>query len=354
MAKPAYYPEWATEDTTLPATGQTNKVRPREVLRTTGWDKGQIPTCEEWNWILNNVYNWSVYFDGLLGTPTNLATANTLSLRDSTGSLHFYNLYVDNNLEVTGTGDFSGRLTAEGLSSSSGLTVSSGDTYLQGLTVSGSITSGGSNTWTGNNSFEGGLTVESAIDSGGSNVWSGTQSFKGEVSATGIWTFSATINSSATNYWTGMQDYSNAVSFGGDITSTGTNAWTGKQSYGGDNTHSGTETFSGTLNLKTSSKSTNGYTYLPNDVILQWGKVVIGTSGSTNVGADVSFPINFPSGVVSVTANTTTRYFNSADGFTAVCACTNQSNSGFTLYIDSDNAESLTVEQTINWMAIGY
>ena len=63
MEKPTYYPEWATEDTTLPATGQTNKVRPREVLRNIGWDKGQIPTCEEWNWVLNNVYNWVNYFE---------------------------------------------------------------------------------------------------------------------------------------------------------------------------------------------------------------------------------------------------------------------------------------------------
>lgn len=62
MAAPTYLPLWATEDTTLSATGNTNKVRPREILRTTGWDKGQIPTCEEWNWQLNNISQWVGYF----------------------------------------------------------------------------------------------------------------------------------------------------------------------------------------------------------------------------------------------------------------------------------------------------
>ena len=354
MAKPTYYPEWATEDTTLPATGQTNKVRPREVLRTIGWDKGQIPTCEEWNWVLNNVYEWAVYYDGVLGTPTNLATANTLALRDSTGSLHFYNLFVDNNLEVTGDGSYSGKISAAGISSTSGLSVSSGETTLQAVTIEGSLVSSGDNTWNGTNNFKDDSTFSGGITSSGSNTWSGSQDVTGSFTAEGTITLKGSITSSATNYWNGAQDFSGDVSFGGDITSTGTNAWTGTQSYGGNNTHSGTETFSGTLNLKTSSKSTNGYTYLPNDVIIQWGKVVIGTSSSTNVGAAVTFPISFPSGALSVTANTTTRYFNSADGFTAVCACTNQSKTGFTLYIDSDNAESLTVEQTVNWMAIGY
>lgn len=61
--KPTYYPEWAIEDTNLPATGQANKARPKESLRLIGFDKGQLQTAEEWNWILNNLYLWTQYYD---------------------------------------------------------------------------------------------------------------------------------------------------------------------------------------------------------------------------------------------------------------------------------------------------
>lgn len=63
MAQPTYYPLWATEDTTLPATDNTNKERPKTTLQTIGWDKGQIPSAEEMNWMLNNIYLWVLYFN---------------------------------------------------------------------------------------------------------------------------------------------------------------------------------------------------------------------------------------------------------------------------------------------------
>lgn len=63
MAKPTYYPDWAVQDVTLPATGKTNKVRPKETIRNIGWDKGQIPTAEEINWTFNNWGLWIRYFD---------------------------------------------------------------------------------------------------------------------------------------------------------------------------------------------------------------------------------------------------------------------------------------------------
>ncbi len=61
MAKPTFYPDWAVQDVNLPATGKTNKVRPREQIRNIGWDKGQIPTAEELNWTLNNQGLWIRY-----------------------------------------------------------------------------------------------------------------------------------------------------------------------------------------------------------------------------------------------------------------------------------------------------
>lgn len=63
MIRPTYLPEWAVDDVNLPATGNVNKVRPRTVLRSIGWDQGQIPTAEEFNWLLNNIYQWVSYAD---------------------------------------------------------------------------------------------------------------------------------------------------------------------------------------------------------------------------------------------------------------------------------------------------
>ena len=120
MARPTYYPEWATTDTTLPVAGTSNKSRPKESLRTIGWDKSQIPAAEELNWQLDNVYDWVVHFDTLnsisktvnftgdvsgsfsfsndsstIGnvtltvSATSSPTADSLVKRDSTGSAEF-------------------------------------------------------------------------------------------------------------------------------------------------------------------------------------------------------------------------------------------------------------------------
>lgn len=139
MAKPTYYPEWATTDTTLPVAETSNKSRPKESLRTIGWDKSQIPAAEELNWQFDNVYDWVVYFDTLnsvsktvtfigdvsgsfsfsndsstigdvtlqvadnshnhlssnITDATELATANKLAKRDANGSIAFKNILGD-------------------------------------------------------------------------------------------------------------------------------------------------------------------------------------------------------------------------------------------------------------------
>lgn len=63
MAQPLYYPDWAVNTTTLPGTGNTNKVMPKETIRTYGMDYSQIVTCEEFNWILNNLGMWIRYIN---------------------------------------------------------------------------------------------------------------------------------------------------------------------------------------------------------------------------------------------------------------------------------------------------
>ena len=63
MAKPTYYPDWATQTVTLPGTGNTNKIRPKETIRTVGMDFGQVMTCEEVNWWFNNIGLWIHYLN---------------------------------------------------------------------------------------------------------------------------------------------------------------------------------------------------------------------------------------------------------------------------------------------------
>nr|DAY73797.1 MAG TPA: hypothetical protein [Caudoviricetes sp.] len=153
MAKPEFYPDWATEDTTLPSTGNTNKVRPKQVLREVGVDYGQLLTAEETNWLFNNTGQWVRYLadeyldtipltylpkDGTqlnftgditgtavwsgtnvgtvelssatLNAATSNPTANTLAKRDSNGAIAFtqvrvisptnQNLYFGENLNA--------------------------------------------------------------------------------------------------------------------------------------------------------------------------------------------------------------------------------------------------------------
>lgn len=49
---------WAREDVNLPGTGKPNKVKPIDDLLNKGYDKGQKPAAEEFNYILNQSSGW--------------------------------------------------------------------------------------------------------------------------------------------------------------------------------------------------------------------------------------------------------------------------------------------------------
>lgn len=106
MARPDYYPDWATLDTTLPATGKINKQRPKQEIREIGWDKGQIPTAEEFNWQMNNYGRWVHYFaDEVLPTlPTTYLPLNGTRINftgDLTGNASFIgNSVITASIEV--------------------------------------------------------------------------------------------------------------------------------------------------------------------------------------------------------------------------------------------------------------
>lgn len=97
------------------------------------------------------------------------------------------------------------------------------------------------------------------------------------------------------------------------------------------------------MNMHLSQKSflTNGYTKLPNGLILQWGK--------TNV-SKVIFPIAFPTKVLSVTCNSFLQ------SHLAVANCFNISNTGFESGGHYCTGSQWYANSTIDkyWFAIGY
>jgi len=76
-----------------------------------------------------------------------------------------------------------------------------------------------------------------------------------------------------------------------------------------------------TSNL-TPSANTNGYTYLPGGIIIQWGQVVIVSSPQT-----IAFPFTFPNAVFSVVTGVNTNAVSTANTSTNAI-----SNTGFQFY----------------------
>lgn len=64
MAEPTFLPEWATTDVVLPTAQTQNKIRPKQSLREVGYDKDEVPTAQELNWQLKNIYDWIVDLKG--------------------------------------------------------------------------------------------------------------------------------------------------------------------------------------------------------------------------------------------------------------------------------------------------
>ena len=95
---------------------------------------------------------------------------------------------------------------------------------------------------------------------------------------------------------------------------------------------------SNTMVLGSSSKTSNGYAWLPNGILMQWGTVA-----SNTTAGDVSFSVSFPTAIIGVTATPATTYI--VNGFPNV---TTQSTSGCSIRTGSATA------RTIFWQALGY
>ena len=70
ITKPVFPLEiWAEADLVLPNSGRQNKVRPIDDLWQKGWDKGQKPDCEAFNYLLNLYGKWIQYTLDRLDSP---------------------------------------------------------------------------------------------------------------------------------------------------------------------------------------------------------------------------------------------------------------------------------------------
>lgn len=70
ITKPIFPLEiWAEADLVLPNSGRQNKVRPIDDLWQKGWDKGQKPDCEAFNYLLNLYGRWIQYTLDRLDSP---------------------------------------------------------------------------------------------------------------------------------------------------------------------------------------------------------------------------------------------------------------------------------------------
>lgn len=136
----------------------------------------------------------------------------------------------------------------------------------------------------------------------------------------------------------------NGTSFNGSTNIT-TNSWgySRNLAFTGFATGNGNVDGSGNVSIQlsmgsgfTTSKATNGYTYLPNGMIFQWGY--------TNGG--VTFPITFPNACLnaSLTSNNT-----STSGYDYKIAASNLTTTGFSITRDVDD-----VGTYVYWFAIGF
>lgn len=96
------------------------------------------------------------------------------------------------------------------------------------------------------------------------------------------------------------------------------------------------------INNFTNSKAAAGYTYLPNDLILQWGATPI---GEPPISVSATFPIAFPNFVLQVT-------LGNCFGITTNARITSLSNSG--LSVNAEEWTGVPNSGNCRYMAIGY
>lgn len=282
MAAPTYLPEWAVEDVNLPSTGKANKQRPKESLRNTGWDKGQIPSAEEFNWTLNNYYLWMRYIINE-ALPTYLPITGTEL--DFTGNIQgnatwegdkVTSINLKSDLDTSTPLNNPNTLVKRSVNGDIEVNnfTSYGDTSLEKTKISSvEIVSGIiDKTAIGKNTASTGKFT--TIDVTGLSTLSNVDIDYGSIDGTTIG--ANTPSPTTVSYFTAKND----TLLQGGILSSGNNVW------------NGSNTFSSQLKLQSSNASQNGYTYLPNGIIMQWGWVASGDDSYIQVNLPTPFPNN--------------------------------------------------------------
>ncbi|QQV91766.1 hypothetical protein vBKpMFBKp34_159 [Klebsiella phage vB_KpM_FBKp34] len=341
MAQPTYYPDWATEDTTLPSTGQTNKVRPKNSLLTIGWDKGQIPSAEEFNWELNNLGQWIRYLNDevIAGLP------DVYLPKDGT--------------QLTFEGDISGTATWNGDAVTS-VTLSS-------ATLNAATSDPTPNTLVKRDSGGGfgalqnfygyapaGQNFDYRIyDQAASNTQRGSFAWDRTGDVITIYKGTPTAKTSEIVLYAGRVELTSPRSRSTQGTD---NADLTRKDY----VDGQISNLDGTLRSYIDSKSTasfatNGYWKDVNTgTIIQWGSVTLPTtSGSAQTSVGVTFPITFPNAVYSINANPKLNQMNTSTGNITVLACVNGTTTGFSLWGDSNSGQDFSIAQPCYWIAIG-
>lgn len=170
------------------------------------------------------------------------------------------------------------------------------------------------------------------------------------------WTTPSTLTFTGDVTGGGSVDGSGDVSFA--MTGIQAAKWTTARTltYTGFATGSGSVDGSGNVSIAlsmgsgfTSSKTTNGYTYLPNGLILQWGWA----AAVEDVVYTVTLPITFPTAILNVSA--TARSPNTgATGATDLAAHADINNTSSILITITSSSGSYPGTNGAFWFAVGY
>lgn len=344
MAKPEFYPDWATTDTTLPSTGNTNKVRPKQVLREVGVDYGQLLTAEETNWLFNNTGQWVRYLaDEYLDTiPLTYLPKNGTQL-SFTG-------------DITGTATWTGNNTTSVVLQSATLNAATSDPTVNTLVKRDSGGSFGALRNIYGYAPAGQNFDYRIYDQASSNVQKGSFAWDRTEDVITIYKGTPTAKTSEIVLYDGRVELTSPRS----RSTQGTNiADLTRKDYVDSQISSNISTLNSTLRSYIDSKSTasfatNGYWKDVNTgTIIQWGSITLPTISAPQTSGNVTFPITFPNAVYSITANPKVNTMNTSTGNISVLACANGTTSGFTLWADSNQGQDFSIEQPCYWIAIG-
>lgn len=346
MAQPIYYPLWAMEDTTLPNTDQTNKIRPKTTLRDIGWDKGQIPSAEEFNWLFNNMYQW-IYYLNEEALPTYLPINGT--------SLSFTG-------DITGTATWSGNKETSVELSSQTLNSATSSPIINTLVKRDS--SGGFSALQNMYGFApNGLNFDYRIYDKDTDIQLGSYAYDRASDVIVLYKGTSTAQQNSVRLYSDRTEISKPRS----SSSQGTNAAdltrkdyvdtlvsTLDEELSSDITDLNTNLTNYINGRSTASFSQNGWWKDVNTgMIIQWGLVNLPTINDAQTSASVTFPVTFPNNVYSITANTTVNNMNTSTGNIAILAATSATVGGFTLYADSNSGQDFSIIQPCYWIAIG-